>query len=180
MRYTPPAWLPEGHSQTIWSALYARRHWAPLLPKPRERWTTPDADFNDVDRQHASQPKRPLMVLFHGLEGSSDSHYAQAFADWAATHDLNFALPHFRGCSGELNLGPRVYHSGDHAEIDWWLCSFLSAPDWSGLDGLTEWQTYYETDTFEAEAMGDKKPMPPSLRKWLDELPAYEPREGTN
>ena len=121
MRYTPPAWLPEGHSQTIWSALYARRHWAPLLPKQRERWTTPDADFIDVDRQHASQSKRPLMVLFHGLEGSSDSHYAQAFADWAATHDLNFALPHFRGCSGELNLGPRAYHSGDHVEIDWVL-----------------------------------------------------------
>jgi hypothetical protein len=68
----------------------------------------------------------------------------------------------------------------DHAEIDWWLCSYLSAPDWSGLDGMTEWQTYFGTDTFEAEAMGDKRPMPPSLRKWLDELPAYEPREGTN
>jgi predicted alpha/beta-fold hydrolase len=62
-----------------------------------------------------------MLVLFHGLEGSSDSHYAQAFADWAAVHDLNFALPHFRGCSGELNHAPRAYHSGDHEEIDWVL-----------------------------------------------------------
>ena len=62
-----------------------------------------------------------MMVLFHGLEGSSESHYAQAFADWAAMHDLNFALPHFRGCSGELNHAPRAYHSGDHEEIDWVL-----------------------------------------------------------
>jgi predicted alpha/beta-fold hydrolase len=91
------------------------------MPKIRERWRTPDGDFIDVDLQHASQKNRPMMVLFHGLEGSSDSHYAQAFADWAAVHDLNFALPHFRGCSGELNHAPRAYHSGDHEEIDWVL-----------------------------------------------------------
>jgi len=65
-----------------------------------------------------------MLVLFHGLEGSSKSHYAEAFADWAAAHDLNFALPHFRGCSGELNLAPRAYHSGDHQEIDWLLGRF--------------------------------------------------------
>jgi predicted alpha/beta-fold hydrolase len=91
------------------------------MPKIRERWRTPDGDFIDVDLQHASQKNRPMMVLFHGLEGSSDSHYAQAFTDWAAVHDLNFALPHFRGCSGELNHAPRAYHSGDHEEIDWVL-----------------------------------------------------------
>jgi predicted alpha/beta-fold hydrolase len=62
-----------------------------------------------------------MLVLFHGLEGSSSSHYAQSFADWAAAHDLNLALPHFRGCSGELNHAPRAYHSGDHQEIDWVL-----------------------------------------------------------
>lgn len=90
----------------------------------RERWATPDGDFLDVDKQSASHADRPLLVLFHGLEGSSDSHYAQAFADWAAEQDLNFALPHFRGCSGELNHAPRAYHSGDHEEIDWLLKRF--------------------------------------------------------
>ena len=121
MHYRAPAWLPGGHAQTIWSALYARRRSGPSLPKQRERWVTPDDDFIDVDRQHASRKNRPMVVLFHGLEGSSDSHYAQAFADWAAAQDLNFALPHFRGCSGELNHAPRAYHSGDHQEIDWVL-----------------------------------------------------------
>jgi predicted alpha/beta-fold hydrolase len=121
MQYKAPTWLPGGHVQTIWSALCARNRWGPVMPKIRERWRTPDGDFIDVDLQHASQKNRPMMVLFHGLEGSSDSHYAQAFADWAAVHDLNFALPHFRGCSGELNHAPRAYHSGDHEEIDWVL-----------------------------------------------------------
>ena len=121
MHYTPPAWLPGGHVQTIWSALFARRQFGLAMPQVRERWTTPDGDFIDVDRQVASHPQRPMFVLFHGLEGSSKSHYAQAFADWAAEQDVHFVLPHFRGCSGELNRGPRAYHSGDHAEIHWVL-----------------------------------------------------------
>jgi predicted alpha/beta-fold hydrolase len=119
-----PAWLPGGHAQTIWPALYAKRRWGPKKPLLRERWATPDGDFLDVDKQAASRADRPLLVLFHGLEGSSDSHYAQAFADWAAEQDVNFALPHFRGCSGELNHAPRAYHSGDHEEIDWLLERF--------------------------------------------------------
>ena len=121
MNYRAPPWLPGGHAQTIWPALYARRRWGQALPLLRERWLTPDGDFVDVDKQHASHASRPLVVLFHGLEGSSQSHYAQAFADWAAQHDVNLALPHFRGCSGELNHAPRAYHSGDHQEVDWLL-----------------------------------------------------------
>ena len=65
-----------------------------------------------------------LLVLFHGLEGSSASHYAHGFADFARAHQMAYAVPHFRGCSGELNLGPRAYHSGDHAEIGWVLKRF--------------------------------------------------------
>ena len=121
MRYQAPWWLPGGHLQTIWSALYARKRRAPARPLLRERWETPDGDFIDVDRQSASAANRPLLVMFHGLEGSSMSHYAQACADWAAEHDVHWAMPHFRGCSGEMNRAPRAYHSGDHEEIDWIL-----------------------------------------------------------
>ena len=60
-------------------------------------------------------------MLFHGLEGSSRSHYAEAFAAFAAARGWDFAVPHFRGCSGELNLAPRAYHSGDFEEIGWIL-----------------------------------------------------------
>lgn len=65
-----------------------------------------------------------LLVLFHGLEGSSRSHYAEAFADYARSRRMGYAVPHFRGCSGEINLAPRAYHSGDHEEIDWILRRF--------------------------------------------------------
>ena len=138
MKYKAPWWLPGGNLQTIWPALYARRVTGSPPSYRRERWATPDGDFVDVDflipvagatpptdtGNQASPPSpagQPLLVLFHGLEGSSRSHYAEAFADWCAGQGIAFAVPHFRGCSGELNQGPRAYHSGDFEEIDWIL-----------------------------------------------------------
>jgi len=123
MDYVSPFWLPGGQLQTIWPALFSRRTDGPPAVFRRERWTAPDGDFIDVDFQDAASgaPGRPLLVLFHGLEGSSGSHYAQAFAHFAAARGFDFAVPHFRGCSGELNLAPRAYHSGDFEEIGWIL-----------------------------------------------------------
>lgn len=125
--YAPPWWLPGGNLQTIWPALFARRGLGPAPRYRRERWTTPDGDFIDLDWLDDTgapvTPPRPLVVLFHGLEGSSRSHYAEAFADVAREHGLAYVVPHFRGCGGELNAGPRAYHSGDHEEIHWVLQS---------------------------------------------------------
>jgi predicted alpha/beta-fold hydrolase len=121
--YRAPRWLPGGNAQTIWPALFSRRTLVRHAPAPhyqRERWFTPDGDFVDVDIQ-PGPPGAPWLVLFHGLEGSSRSHYAQAFAHAAAQAGMNFAVPHFRGCSGELNLAPRAYHSGDFEEVGWML-----------------------------------------------------------
>ena len=126
--YRAPRWLlgsgaVGGNVQTIWPALFARRFHGPAPVYRRERWDTPDGDFIDVDFQSepTPAPDAPWLVLFHGLEGSSASHYAQAFAHWARSHGWAFAVPHFRGCSGELNRGPRAYHSGDYEEIGWIL-----------------------------------------------------------
>ena len=100
----------------------------------RERWTTPDGDFVDVDFLDAARRAgpQPLLVLFHGLEGSSRSHYAEAFAAFAAARGMAFAVPHFRGCSGELNLAPRAYHSGDFEEIGWILARLRARRDAAG------------------------------------------------
>jgi hypothetical protein len=113
--YIAPHWLPGGHLQTIWPALALAR---PQVVYRRERWDTPDADFIDVDFVDGA-PGQPLVVLFHGLEGSSNSHYARALMATLAKRGWSGAIPHFRGCSGELNRAPRFYHSGDAAEVDW-------------------------------------------------------------
>lgn len=117
MRYRSPAWLPGGHLQTIYPALCLSR---PHISYRRERWDAQDGDFIDVDFVDG-KPGQPTVVLFHGLEGSSGSHYARALMAALVERGWSGVIPHFRGCSGELNLAPRFYHSGDAAEVDWIL-----------------------------------------------------------
>lgn len=145
MQYQAPRWLPGGHAQTIWPVLFARRFEGPAPAFRRERWPTPDGDFVDVefladqgtdqgtdrDAESGADPRsgtaaqpaaeRPMLVLFHGLEGTVQSQYVQAFAAVARARGWAFAMPYFRGCSGEINLAPRAYHSGDFVEIGWML-----------------------------------------------------------
>ena len=119
-RFEAPWWLPGGNTQTIWPALFSRPRLREAPAYRRERWSTPDGDFVDVDHL-AGQPGAPRLVLFHGLESGSTSRYALAFALAAQALGWGFSVPHFRGCSGEINLAPRAYHSGDHEEVGWML-----------------------------------------------------------
>lgn len=114
--YISPNWLPGGHAQTIWPLLIK----GPLPAYRRERWETPDEDFIDVDWVEGI-PGSPCVVLFHGLEGSSRSHYARSLMHALEQREWHGAVVHFRGCAGEPNRLPRAYHSGDSAEIDWIL-----------------------------------------------------------
>jgi uncharacterized protein len=141
--YRAPIWLPGGHAQTIYASLLAPR---PQVAFRRERWETPDGDFIDLDwvvdpgadvsrldstrRTRRDQdpewgdpePQRaPLVILFHGLEGSSRSHYAATLMSAVRDAGWRGVVIHFRGCSGEANRLPRAYHSGDSREIDWIL-----------------------------------------------------------
>ena len=116
--YKAPWWLPGGHLQTIFAALAP----APQVSYRRERWETPDGDFIDLDWAGRSEnPAGPVLALFHGLEGSSASPYARVIAAQALALGWGRVVPHFRGCSGELNRLPRAYHSGDSEEIAWIL-----------------------------------------------------------
>jgi len=120
--YRAPGWLPGGHAQTIYPLLIR----PDPLPYHRERWETPDGDFIDLDwtdAPAARQPRdsRPLLILFHGLEGSSSSYYAITLMGAAAAIGWSGVVVNFRGCSGESNRLARAYHSGDSDEIDWIL-----------------------------------------------------------
>jgi predicted alpha/beta-fold hydrolase len=124
--YRSPYWLPGGHAQTIHAATWVHR---PQVAYSRERWETPDFDFIDLDwvdnaNQELAldqQNESPLVVLFHGLEGCSNSHYARALMHAVNAHGWHGVVVHFRGCSGEINRLPRAYHSGDSPEVDWVL-----------------------------------------------------------
>ncbi|MBS0310452.1 MAG: alpha/beta fold hydrolase, partial [Proteobacteria bacterium] len=114
MAYRAPVWLPGGHLQTIYSSLFIH---APPVAYRRERLELPDGDFLDFDWVDG-QTGAPVVVLFHGLEGSADSHYARDLMAHARTRGWHGVVAHFRGCSGEDNRLPRAYFAGDSEDIE--------------------------------------------------------------
>ncbi|HSD00421.1 MAG TPA: alpha/beta fold hydrolase [Casimicrobiaceae bacterium] len=114
LSYRAPRWLAGGHAQTIWPYRLRR----PAVPLRRQRIDTPDNDFWIFDwLDMPAAPDAPLVVLFHGLEGGSDSHYARALMLALSRAGWRGVVAHFRGCGGEPNRLPRAYHSGDHEEV---------------------------------------------------------------
>lgn len=112
--YSAPWWLPGGDIQTLYTSQFIS---APSVEYRRERWELEDGDFLDLDWVDGSH-ESPVVVLFHGLEGSSDSFYARDLMAAVKQRGWNGVVAHFRGCSGEDNRLPRAYFAGDSAEIE--------------------------------------------------------------
>jgi len=108
-----PAWWCRGpHMQTLWARLM-RRAPRPLLQ--RERMELPDGDFIDLD--WTENGNGPIVIVLHGLEGSSDSPYARGMLAAFERRGWRGVVMHFRGCSGEPNRLGRSYHSGDTGDL---------------------------------------------------------------
>lgn len=109
-----PFFLRNGNADTI-AAKFLQRP-APayrreLLPDSTGK-TKVAYDFSD-----GISPDAPLVVLFHGLEGSSRSHYAVELMLTVRSRGWHGAVVHFRSCGGIANTAPVFYHLGDTAEI---------------------------------------------------------------
>lgn len=78
---------------------------------------TPDGDFLDLawseDAHSESATKKPIFILFHGLEGCFYSPYANGLMQAFAKDGWLSVMMHFRGCSGKPNNLARAYHSGE-------------------------------------------------------------------
>lgn len=110
--FKPAWWLKNRHLQTLYPAL-CRKISAPALH--RERLITPDHDFLDID--WCGDGDKPLVILLHGLTGSSQSVYIKGLQSVLLKHDFRSVTLNFRGCSGEANYSARCYHSGDTQDI---------------------------------------------------------------
>lgn len=110
--FQPPWWARNKHVQTIYPRFFQRRK--PLSTRI-ERVDLPDGDFVNLLWAEAKSSFNPkgLMILFHGLEGSIHSHYANDFMAQCLSKGWQPVLMHFRGCGGVLNLTTRAYHSGE-------------------------------------------------------------------
>ncbi len=96
--------------------------WGPLarrgrVPLSRERVSTADGDFVDLDWLHGPAAS-PLVLVLHGLEGSTQSHYVTGLLRHVSARSWRAVVLNFRSCSGELNHLPRFYHSGDTGDLE--------------------------------------------------------------
>ncbi|MDG3086965.1 hydrolase [Vibrio hannami] len=120
--FIPAKGLKNPHLQTIVPRLIRKS----VLFEPV--WLTmelPDGDFLDLawseEWQSESAKNKPIFVLFHGLEGSFHSPYANGLMKAFADNGWLSVMMHFRGCSGKPNRLARAYHSGETEDARYFL-----------------------------------------------------------
>lgn len=111
--YKAPFYLFNRHLETIVPSTLRK---VALPPYQRERLKTPDEDFLDLDwlRRGAAD----LVILSHGLEGSSDRPYVKGMAKAFWEHGWDVLAWNCRSCSGEMNLARRMYHHGATDDVE--------------------------------------------------------------
>lgn len=112
--FQPAWWLPGPHLQTLFGSLCRT---PPRLERRRERLWLEDGDFLDLDWHGPHEARTPLVLVLHGLTGSSSSHYVLGLQQQLAARGWASVALNWRGCSGEPNLLPRGYHSGVSEDV---------------------------------------------------------------
>lgn len=123
LQFSPSRWLQNRHLMTITASLVRV---PPRLQAYRERWELPDGDFLDVDRLDGASPDAPVVLICHGLEGSSQAGYVLGVMQQARARGLACVALNFRSCSGEPNRLPRFYHSGETSDLTYVIDRLLS------------------------------------------------------
>lgn len=113
--FKPAWWCANPHLQTLWTRL-VRYHPHPSLF--RERVELDDGDFIDLDWVNFTAHDQPIVLVIHGLEGSTQSPYALGLLGAIEKRGWRGVVMNLRGCSGEDNRLPRAYHSGDSADVN--------------------------------------------------------------
>jgi len=105
--YKKPKFIFGEHLETVIPSMFRK---VKVLPTDKERILTPDHDFLDLDWYRVNSDQ--LIIISHGLEGSSNSEYIKGMARVANAHNIDALGWNYRGCSNEINLTTKFYHSG--------------------------------------------------------------------
>lgn len=114
--FEPSPWLRGPHLQTL-GGKFLRPSEGPSLE--RVRLDTPDGDFIDVDvgPEPSRDGRAPVVLVLHGLEGSSRRSYTLLLYRALLDRGIRPVGMNFRGCSGEPNRTVRFYHSGETGDV---------------------------------------------------------------
>ena len=114
--YQAPFWLPNGHFQSIFPALFRK---IKDVAYTREQIVTPDEDFLNLDWAKTAQPEtKGLVILSHGLEGDSQRQYILGMVRALTRHGHDCLAWNYRSCGGEMNRQVRFYHSGATDDLE--------------------------------------------------------------
>jgi predicted alpha/beta-fold hydrolase len=115
--FRPAWWLGNAHAQTLYSALFRT---SPRLHRQRQRQALPDGDWVYLDwllPEGWELHERPLVIVVHGLSGSSDSHYVLGLQARLQAAGVGSVAMNCRGATGGPNHLPRAYHAGASDDI---------------------------------------------------------------
>ena len=129
--FEAPGWARNRHLQTIWPRFFMKQ------PRLNIRWqqvSTSDGDFLELAWLEECTKPAGLAVIFHGLEGSVNSHYAAHLMKALADKGWNSVLVHFRGCGPQGNNTARSYHSGETQDNHYVLNILHQDHRYQGLD----------------------------------------------
>lgn len=110
--FLPSLPFRNGHFNTVYRPLFMKEK----CSYERVRITTWDNDFVDLDFSFVGSDT--LILLIHGLEGSSESKYMVSASNELNTVGFDTVCFNLRGCSGEDNLLLPTYHSGKTEDVD--------------------------------------------------------------
>jgi predicted alpha/beta-fold hydrolase len=114
-KYRHVPYLTNGHLETIVPSAFRK---VKGVLYQRQRLELADGDFVDLDwLRHADVVTKKLVIISHGLEGSSDRHYSRGMSKYFYEHGWDALAWNCRSCSGELNRLPRFYHHGDTGDL---------------------------------------------------------------
>lgn len=111
-KFEPHRWLRNGHAQTVGASFVPRKF---ALRSGEERLFRVDSQTQlkgICHWQEGKHPGLPVLVILHGLEGSSDSNYSRGIADKALQHEFHAVRMNQRNCGGTERLTPTLYNSG--------------------------------------------------------------------
>lgn len=116
---TTPQWAFNGHIHTIFRSLFGNSDFPNVK---RVEIPTPDGDFLELDCS-LTPGSKAVVVLFHGLEGSSKRYYMVELMKELTEYDYSVVAVNFRSCGSKMNKKPRFYHAGETGDyntvFDW-------------------------------------------------------------
>lgn len=122
--------------------LFRNGHFASIFPTQfrrvkllhaliRQRITTPDGDFLDVDITEKEHDK--VVMLLHGFEGSSTRPYMLGMASALQKKGWDVIAMNHRGCSTEPNIKPSAYNAGDYSDMAFVIEKILNERNYNSM-----------------------------------------------